>query len=42
MPEVGRLVVVNTTPIIALSAIDRLGILRLLYTEDCRSDEEWR
>ena len=31
MPEEARLVVVNTTPIIALSLIGELDLLRLLY-----------
>ena len=33
MPEVRRLVVVNTTPLIALSAVHQLDLLRQLYGE---------
>ena len=33
MPEAPRLVVVNTTPIIALSLVGELGLLRSLYDE---------
>lgn len=33
MPEAGRVVVVNTTPIIALSAVQQLDLLRHLYGE---------
>jgi predicted nucleic acid-binding protein len=33
MPEETRLVVVNTTPIIALSLVGELGLLRSLYNE---------
>lgn len=33
MPEAHRIVISNTTPIIALSAINQLDLFRLLYTE---------
>jgi predicted nucleic acid-binding protein len=33
MPEKGRLVIVNATPIIALALVDRLDLLAGLYGE---------
>lgn len=33
MPEAGRLVVVNTTPLITLALIGQVELLRLLYTQ---------